>query len=535
MIKVGFIDYKNTIPFGIEKIDDTDVLRTVPAELNRLIYQDEVDVGIISSAEYIDHYFKYFIFPDMSISSKNKAMSVLVLSNKPLEEIDTVYLTKESKTSVFLTKVIFEKFLGLKPTYRHFNSIKNKDAVLVIGDKALKSKEGFRYSYDLGEIWYQKTSLPFTFALWCVRKEFLLKNREEVLGFHKKLKQNIDDFFKNVPENLDKQTADYLKNLDYSLGEKHIASLMLFSQMLYEMKLIKSIPDFKFIDGVVITRDRTKTVYNFDYGEAYHSTKAGAFTESLEKFVKPSGVENLLKENKTVRVLDVGFGLGYNVATLINFVKSISKSPSVEIISIEKDEEFIKNIKSITYPEVLKEEYNIITSLKEHHTEIGGKKVRCFRGQTENISITVMMLEGRTALKLLSEDNKKFDIVFYDPFSPKVNTEMWTVDMFRLISKIIQDRGIFLTYSNAIPVKVGLLESGFKIGYVKPVGRRTPSLIATKEADIETVSEEELAKIKSSELAVPYRDKSFSLSAAEIFKNWEEEVKGRQKPTRIED
>ncbi|MEJ5173534.1 MAG: MnmC family methyltransferase, partial [Hydrogenothermaceae bacterium] len=83
------------------------------------------------------------------------------------------------------------------------------------------------------------------------------------------------------------------------------------------------------------------------------------------------------------------------------------------------------------------------------------------------------------------------------------------------------DDGIFLTYSNAIPVKVGLLEAGFKIGYISPVGRRTPSLVATKGGDINQISEEEIKKIRSSKCAVPYRDLDFSLTGKQIWENWE--------------
>lgn len=527
MIKVGFIDYKNTIPFGIGSIKGIEIIRDVPARLNQLIYQDKIDVGIISSAEYIEHYFKYFIFPHLSISSKDRSMSVLILSNKPIHQTDKIYLTKESKTSVFLAKIILEKFLGLKPEYRQFESPKNKDTILVIGDLALKLRDGFKHAYDLAEIWYKETGLPFTFALWCVRKEFLLENREEVYSFYLKLKENTEKFLNNIHSYIDIQTVEYLKNLDYSLQEKHIKSLKLFSEYLYQMKLIKSLPDFRFIDGVVITRDGTKTVYNFDYQEAYHSTKAGAYTESLEKFVKPSNLEKLLKLGKKVKILDVGFGLGYNVATAINFARKISNNPHLEIISVEKDANFINNIKNVDYPDSLSEEYKLILSLKEDRIEIGGKVVRCYRTYDGGISLTVLMGEGRELIKSILEEGKKFDIVFYDPFSPKVNTEMWTVDMFKLISGMIDDEGTFLTYSGAIPVKVGLIEAGFKIGYVKPVGRRTPSIIATKKGEIDAVPQEEVERLIYSEFGVPYRDEGFSLTAKEIFENWEKEVKSR--------
>ncbi|MEZ0324020.1 MAG: MqnA/MqnD/SBP family protein [Hydrogenothermaceae bacterium] len=525
MLKVGFIDYKNTIPFGIEFVKNIDVVRDYPSNLNKMLFEGKIDVGIVSSGEYIEHYYRYFIFPDISISGYKDVKSVAILSNKPLEDVDIVYLTKESKTSVLLTKVIFEKFLNKKPNYKYFDSIKNKETILVIGDKALEIQQYFKYCFDLSKIWFDYTGLPFTFALWCVNKDTFFKNREEVLNLYNQLKENKENFFKSLDDtNLDNSIKSYLKNLDYSLTEKHIESLLLFSEYLFELRYIKSIPDFKFIDGVVITRDKTKTIYNFEYKEAYHSTKAGAYTESLEKFVKPSNIKNLLEKGKPVSILDVGFGLGYNVATAINFAKTISENPVLEIISIEKDINFLENIKKISYPESLSEEYQFILSLNEVVINIAGEEIKGFKAEKNGINLSVLIDEGRKIINLLKRVGKKFDTIFYDPFSPKVNTEMWTLDIFKVLYEIIKDDGVFLTYSNAIPVKVGLLEAGFKIGYISPVGRRTPSLLATKYGSLQDLPKEEIEKIKNSRFAIPYRDKNFSLDGREIWENWEKEI-----------
>lgn len=525
MLKVGFINYKNTIPFNVENIEHIDIVRDYPSNLNRLLFQNQIDVGIISSGEYIEHYFKYFILPDLSISSKKDVRSVVILSNKPIENIDRIYLTRESKTSIFLTKIVFEKFLNKKPEYEYLNSIKNKEAVMLIGDKALELQGKFRYCYDLSNLWYSFTSLPFTFALWCVNKESFLTKKDEIINLWHKLKENRENFFKKIDlSDIDSVTKEYLKNIDYSLTDIHIESLNLFSKYLQELGLIKSIPDYRFIDGIVVTRDRTKTFFNFEYMEAYHSTKAGAYTESLEKFIKPSNLEKFLNSKKNVDILDVGFGLGYNVATAINFAKRLNKKPNLNIVSIEKDPKFLERIKDLEYPDILREEKKFICNLKQRSLRIGNGILRCFSNQDNGITLTVLVEDGRKALDTLNKMGKRFDIVFYDPFSPKVNTEMWTIDIFRILYDLLTEEGIFTTYSNAIPVKIGLLETGFKIGYIDPVGRKSPSLIATKNGDIKPLDKMEIEKIRNSKFAVPYRDKDFSLTGKQIWENWEKEV-----------
>ncbi|MCX7738061.1 MAG: MnmC family methyltransferase [Hydrogenothermaceae bacterium] len=530
MLRVGFIDYLNTLPFNIENIKDIEVVRDVPSVLNRLIYEEKIDIGIVSSAEYIDHYYRYFIIPNLSISSRKEVQSVLLLSNIPLEDIDTVYMTRESKSSVLLLKVILEKFFNKAPEYKFFESPKNKRTILVIGDSALKLKREFLYSYDLAKIWYEKTKLPFTFALWCVNRSSFIQKEEEVFKFYEKVRRNVAEFFTET-KHLDEGILSYLKKLDYSLSDEHIRSLTLFSKYLYQMGLIKSIPDFRFTDGTIITRDGTKTVYNFEYQEAYHSTKAGAYTESLEKFVKPSGLAILLTEEKDVTILDVGFGLGYNVTTAIKFAKSVVEKPKIEIISIEKDDRFLDRIEKIDYPNILKEERKFILSLKETTVDIAGEKLRAFYNQEGTIKLTVIVEEGRKVLNLLKRDRKRFNIIFYDPFSPKVNTEMWTVDIFKVINHLMTDEATFLTYSSAIPVKVGLIQAGFKLGYIEPVGRKSPSIVATKKGNIVLIDEEEMIRIVNSKFAVPYKDEDFSLSSTEVWKRWEREI--QQSPQKI--
>jgi Predicted periplasmic solute-binding protein len=197
-MKIGWIDYLNTLPFQIERFKDFQIVKDVPSNLNKLLFEGKIDVGIISAAEYLEHYYKYFILPDLSISSCKDVKSVILASHIPLEDVEKIYITKESKTSVNLLRVIFEIFLNKKPEYKPFESLKNKPSLLLIGDKALKHKSDYPYVYDLSKIWFDYTNLPFTFALWCVNKEYFLSNREKVYNFQRKLKENVKEFFEKI-------------------------------------------------------------------------------------------------------------------------------------------------------------------------------------------------------------------------------------------------------------------------------------------------------------------------------------------------
>ncbi len=223
-----------------------------------MLYSSKVDIGLISSAEYIQNFNKYLILPDLSISSFKKVHSVVILSNKPLNEADVIYLTKKSKTSRLLTKILLKEFFKKDIVYKDLEDYSNleKKTVLLIGDNAIRFSlnKKFKYIYDLSELWYRETGLPFVFALWCVNTDFYNQNRYKVKQFFNLLKLTKERFFNQIDKliepfnNIPKDYIKfYLKSLDYSLTEKHLESLKLFNDYLIKHSLLKEKADFKFV------------------------------------------------------------------------------------------------------------------------------------------------------------------------------------------------------------------------------------------------------------------------------------------------
>jgi len=249
------------LPFDFELFEKKENIKKIygsPAKINRLLYSSKVDIGLISSAEYIQNFNKYLILPDLSISSFKKVHSVVILSNKPLNDVDIIYLTKKSKTSRLLTKILIKEFLKKDVIYKNLENYSDleKKTVLLIGDNAIRFSldKKFKYIYDLSELWYRETGLPFVFALWCVNADFYNKNRYEVKQFFNLLKLTKEKFFNQIDElikpfnNIPKDYIKfYLQSLDYGLDEKHLESLKLFNEYLIKHSLVKEKADFKFI------------------------------------------------------------------------------------------------------------------------------------------------------------------------------------------------------------------------------------------------------------------------------------------------
>jgi chorismate dehydratase len=275
------------------------------------------------------------------------------------------------------------------------------------------------------------------------------------------------------------------------------------------------------------TNDGTETFFNEEYQEAYHSTKAGAYLESLHKFVTPCKIKELSKTKKEINILDVGFGLGYNVAVALEQALEVNPDVRLNVISIEKDISVFEKIKELNVPEKLKEIYKILNSGNIKNEKINYEEILVYFVENKNLNLKVILEEGRKTIKLLQKYPIKFDAVFWDAFSPKVNTEMWTVDIFRLIKNIINEEGIFATYSASLAVRKGLLEAGFQIGLVEPIGRKSYSTVATINGEIPPLTEREKERLENSPFSIPYRDLDFKLPIEKIKENWEKEINQR--------
>jgi len=282
------------------------------------------------------------------------------------------------------------------------------------------------------------------------------------------------------------------------------------------------------MDKIIKTADGTETILNEEYGEAYHSTKAGAYKESLHKFVNVCRIPELAKEKKYIHILDVGFGLGYNVAVAIKEATASNQSVKLKIISIEKDKTIFEKIKKIEIHKELQDIYERLLKGKFSLEQIGEKEFEIYDVSDKNFELKIIFGEGRQIIKQLVKTELKFDAVFFDPFSPKVNTEMWTTNLFKLIKKLMKEEGIFATYSASLGVRKGLIEAGFKIGLVEPIGRKSYSTAATIKGKIPPLTEKEKQRLEKSPYALPFYDnKELTLSPKEIKLNWEKELNRR--------
>jgi len=207
----------------------------------------------------------------------------------------------------------------------------------------------------------------------------------------------------------------------------------------------------------IITNDNSETFFNDEFNETYHSN-TGAVEESYEKFAKPC--LEFLKDKKEINVLDFCFGLGYNSAALIELLDY-----NINIICIDNDDKIFGLIKEVN-PKM--KNYDTIKKLNKNNLTI----------QENNIKIKLIIGD---ALKVIDElPERYFDVVLFDPFSPKVCPELWQERVFKKIYDLMKPNSVLTTYSCARKVRDNLKIAGFLIKDGPKVKRRGPSTIASK-------------------------------------------------------
>ena len=250
-VKVGAVSYLNTKPLIHPLLNDTqfpgseeiELILHFPSRLADELQTGALDVGLIPIIEYFRssvplHGPQYRILPHISISSHGPVRSIQLLSHVPIPAIRRVALDTSSRTSRALVQILLSEKYDLHPEFTACPptiepQAINADAVLLIGDAALRQLGSTAHALDLGTEWQALTGLPAVYACWVARADVDLRNVPQTLRRAKEIGLNqipqiarIESQKLGLSEDL---CRDYLTNrIGYDLGETEIAGLMQF-------------------------------------------------------------------------------------------------------------------------------------------------------------------------------------------------------------------------------------------------------------------------------------------------------------------
>ncbi len=207
----------------------------------------------------------------------------------------------------------------------------------------------------------------------------------------------------------------------------------------------------------IATKDDSETFFNKDFNQTYHSV-TGAVEEAFEKFAKPC--LDFIKGKKEINVLDFCFGLGYTSGALLDLVDC-----KVNVVGIDNDGNIFDLIHEVD-PKI--KSYDLIKRLSKNNLVV----------KYNNVKIELILGDALKVIQDLPEGF--FDVVLFDPFSPKVCPELWSRDVFKRIFLLMKNDSVLTTYSCARSVRDNLKNSGFIVKDGPKVGRRGPSTIGIK-------------------------------------------------------
>ncbi len=253
-------------------------------------------------------------------------------------------------------------------------------------------------------------------------------------------------------------------------------------------------------DKIIISDDGSNTIRSSRFNECYHS-KNGAFEEAWHIYIKcgveylwqtlglsgtiqPGGVPNRLA------VYDIGFGTGLNGLVSIVWQELLKRSgecyPAIEFRSIEKYPVAYDVAIMMNYPSAVAkyvaDEWNGIISEKEifgWFSQMHGSEWERRVAVSDDFSIEkhcddLLEVESSWFRNGISNSGEKLlSVVMYDTFSPDVQPELWSKEIFGRIFEESAEGSILTTYSSKGTVKQALRESGFKLSRLAgPKGKR---------------------------------------------------------------
>lgn len=182
-LRVSAISYLNTAPlmWDFENPPQRDELKrefhvsyTLPSLCANALRDGSVDIGIIPVAAYAT-IPGLVVIPNVAIAADGPVRSILLVSKKPLDKIQSVALDSSSRTSAALVRILFECFYDRKPDFREAapdleKMLAHHDSALMIGDSALQVDRSRYHTWDLSEEWLRLTGKPFVFAFWAIRE-----------------------------------------------------------------------------------------------------------------------------------------------------------------------------------------------------------------------------------------------------------------------------------------------------------------------------------------------------------------------------
>ena len=256
-VRIGAVSYLNTRPlvFGMQQglgSERVDLDFDVPSVLAERMAAGEIDVALLPIIE-LARIPDLELIPGLGIATRGASRSVLLVARRPLDELRSIALDPESRTSNALIRVLCANVWGVHPEFRPAGcsleaALASCDAAVRIGDKALfESPATDNQLHDLGQVWTEATGLPFVFAAWIARRGVVDRQLCKILrdsydAGSRAIETIAGNYDRDGHRDADLARRYLTDHIRFELGEEEMQGIRAFFDAAFALDLIGSVP-----------------------------------------------------------------------------------------------------------------------------------------------------------------------------------------------------------------------------------------------------------------------------------------------------
>ncbi len=209
------------------------------------------------------------------------------------------------------------------------------------------------------------------------------------------------------------------------------------------------------LNRLVNTADGSHTLVSDHFGQSYHSLH-GALAESRRVYLE-LGFDFVAETKTEVSTLEMGFGTGLNA--LLTWLQAERRGIRVRYTALEAYPVWWEEISVLNYDAILQTD-----RLRRLHEASWGEDLAL--SELFTLRKERMMLESfihSEGINSLAMDERRYDLIYFDAFSPRTQPELWTAEVFAALAQRMRPGGVLTTYSSKGSVRRALQAAGFRV------------------------------------------------------------------------
>ncbi|EDY39439.1 SAM-dependent methyltransferase [Cyanobium sp. PCC 7001] len=201
--------------------------------------------------------------------------------------------------------------------------------------------------------------------------------------------------------------------------------------------------------------DGSFSLFSEAFGEGFHSAE-GALREARLTYVRPAELQRLAPGGE-LRVLDVGVGLGYNSAALIEAASG--RGLTLQWLGLELDRRPLAL--ALEQPGFQAQWQPSTLGLLRQILETGQWSAGFGQGR-------LLWGDARQQLPTLEvAGHGCWDLILLDAFSPRRCPQLWSQEFLQRLAGLLAPRGRLLTYCSAAAVRSSLQAAGLALAAIR--------------------------------------------------------------------